>query len=95
MVYTMHGEVPANCNSLKVVVYFSGYSTIMIQCSYQVKIRYLKMESMWKISEGLAALHFGLDALATRFHFTIVTHLSVLQSISLIQGQQRRRNRRI
>ena len=35
-------------------------------CPYQVKIRYLKWESMWKVSEGLAALH--LEALATRFH---------------------------
>ena len=40
----------------------------MIQCPYQVKIRYLKMESMWKVSEGLAALHLGLEAQATRYH---------------------------
>ena len=26
------------------------------------------MESLWKVSEGLAALHLGLEALATRFH---------------------------
>ena len=26
------------------------------------------MESMWKVSEGLATLHLGLEALATRFH---------------------------
>ena len=40
----------------------------MIQCPYQVMIRYLKMESMWKASEGLAALHLDLEALATRFN---------------------------
>ena len=40
----------------------------MIQWPYQVKIRYLKMQSMWKVSEGLAALHLGLQALETRFH---------------------------
>ena len=33
-----------------------------------MKIRYLKMESMWTVSEGLAALHPGSEALATRFH---------------------------
>ena len=35
-------------------------------CPYQVKIRYLKWERMWKVSKGLAALH--LEVLVTRFN---------------------------
>ena len=33
-----------------------------------MKIRYLKRESIWKVSESLAALHLGLEALATIFN---------------------------
>ena len=40
--------------------------TKQMECPYQVKIRYLKRESMWKVSEGLIALHS--ETLATRFH---------------------------
>ena len=39
-----------------------GRTTRQTECPYQVKIRYLKRESMWKVSEGLAALHLGLEA---------------------------------
>ena len=40
--------------------------TRQTDCSYQVNIRYLKRESMWKVSERLA--RSALDSDATRFH---------------------------
>jgi hypothetical protein len=39
-----------------------GRTTRQTECPYQVKIRYLKRESIWKVSESLAALHLGLEA---------------------------------